>query len=172
MMVEGFKLIGAGAATIALAGAAIGIGNVFSSLIDSVSRNPSLAKQLFGYAILGFRIIKTLTRLTLFLEPSVGIPFLLGFGCSGVIVVVSTVAVCYFCRERIPGCFQKKPTNTSVTCCVCGNQVVCECSRSRLERLEGNPDHPADPGRQTLEISGGGPTPTISHEIEDVEDLI
>ena len=35
-------------ATIALAGAAIGIGNVFSSLIHSVAHNPSLAKQLFG----------------------------------------------------------------------------------------------------------------------------
>ncbi|XP_043811755.1 ATP synthase subunit 9, mitochondrial [Manihot esculenta] len=46
----------AGAATIALAGAAVGIGNVFSSLIPSVARNPSLAKQLFGYAILGFAL--------------------------------------------------------------------------------------------------------------------
>lgn len=54
-MLEGMKLIGAGAATIALAGAAIGIGNVFSSLIQSVARNPSLAKQLFGYAILGWK---------------------------------------------------------------------------------------------------------------------
>nr|QIA60629.1 ATP synthase F0 subunit 9 [Metacalypogeia alternifolia] len=52
-MLEGAKLIGAGAATIALAGAAVGIGNVFSSLIQSVARNPSLAKQLFGYAISG-----------------------------------------------------------------------------------------------------------------------
>ena len=34
-MLEGAKLIGAGAATIALAGAAVGIGNVFSSLIHS-----------------------------------------------------------------------------------------------------------------------------------------
>ncbi|BAS75732.1 Os01g0899275, partial [Oryza sativa Japonica Group] len=40
-------------ATIALAGAAVGIGNVLSSSIHSVARNPSLAKQLFGYAILG-----------------------------------------------------------------------------------------------------------------------
>ncbi|CAM6031879.1 unnamed protein product [Sphagnum compactum] len=57
-MLEGAKLIGAGAATIALAGAAVGIGNVFTpyrySLIHSVARNPSLAKQLFGYAISGF----------------------------------------------------------------------------------------------------------------------
>ncbi|KAI4965589.1 hypothetical protein ZWY2020_051343 [Hordeum vulgare] len=53
-MLEGAKSIGAGAATIALAGAAVGIGNVLSSLIHSVARNPSLAKQSFGYAILGF----------------------------------------------------------------------------------------------------------------------
>ena len=49
-MLEGAKLIGAGAATIALAGAAAGIGNALSSLIHSVARNPSLAKQLSGYA--------------------------------------------------------------------------------------------------------------------------
>lgn len=34
-MLEGAKLIGAGAATIALAGAAVGIGNVFSSSMHS-----------------------------------------------------------------------------------------------------------------------------------------
>ncbi|KAL9297711.1 hypothetical protein ACSQ67_023607 [Phaseolus vulgaris] len=52
-MLEGAKSMGAGAATIASTGAAVGIGNVFSSLIHYVARNPSLAKQLFGYAILG-----------------------------------------------------------------------------------------------------------------------
>lgn len=59
-MLEGAKSIGAGAATIALAGAAVGIGNVFSSLIHSVARNPSLAKQLFGYAILGFALTEAI----------------------------------------------------------------------------------------------------------------
>jgi F-type H+-transporting ATPase subunit c len=54
------KSIGAGAATIASAGAAIGIGNVFSSLIHSVARNPSLAKQSFGYAILGFALTEAI----------------------------------------------------------------------------------------------------------------
>ncbi|KAM4100372.1 hypothetical protein ACB094_05G063200 [Castanea mollissima] len=49
-MLEGAKSMGAGAATIASAGAAVGIGNVFSSLIHSVARNPSLAKQLFAIA--------------------------------------------------------------------------------------------------------------------------
>lgn len=57
-MLEGAKLIGAGAATIALAGAAAGIGNALSSLIHSVARNPSLAKQLSGYAILVWGLLE------------------------------------------------------------------------------------------------------------------
>ncbi|GAB2303607.1 ATPase complex subunit 9 [Dionaea muscipula] len=64
-MLEGAKSMGAGAATIALAGAAIGIGNVFSSLIHSVARNPSLAKQLFGYAILGFALTEAIALFAL-----------------------------------------------------------------------------------------------------------
>lgn len=48
------KLQGAGAATIGLAGAGIGIGSVFAALIQGVARNPSLRGQLFAYAILGF----------------------------------------------------------------------------------------------------------------------
>ena len=47
-------------ATIALAGAAVGIGNVLSSLIHSMARNPSLAKQLFAYAILGFALTEAI----------------------------------------------------------------------------------------------------------------
>jgi F-type H+-transporting ATPase subunit c len=64
-MLEGAKSIGAGAATIASAGAAVGIGNVFSSLINSVARNPSLAKQLFGYAILGFALTEAIALFAL-----------------------------------------------------------------------------------------------------------
>ena len=52
--------LGAGAATIASAGAAVGIGNVLSSSIHSVARNPSLAKQSFGYAILGFALTEAI----------------------------------------------------------------------------------------------------------------
>ncbi|KAM3266719.1 ATP synthase subunit 9, mitochondrial-like [Capsicum annuum] len=59
-MLEGAKSMGAGAATIASAGAAIGIGNVLSSSIHSVARNQSLAKQLFGYAILGFALTEAI----------------------------------------------------------------------------------------------------------------
>nr|BBD20408.1 ATP synthase subunit 9 [Allium cepa] len=64
-MLEGAKSIGAGAATIASAGAAVGIGNVFSSLIHSVARNPSLAKQSFGYAILGFALTEAIALFAL-----------------------------------------------------------------------------------------------------------
>ena len=53
-MVEAAKLIGAGSARIALAGVGAGIGIVFSALIQSASRNPLMAKQLMGYALLGF----------------------------------------------------------------------------------------------------------------------
>lgn len=54
------KLIGAGLATISLAGAGIGIGIVFGSLIVGVSRNPSSSKQLFNYAILGFALTEAI----------------------------------------------------------------------------------------------------------------
>ena len=49
----------------ALAGAAAGIGNAFSPSITSVVRNPSLAKQLFGYAILGFALTEAIALFAL-----------------------------------------------------------------------------------------------------------
>lgn len=65
IMLDGAKLIGAGCATIALAGAGAGIGIVFGSLINSVARNPSLTKQLFGYAILGFALTEAIALFAL-----------------------------------------------------------------------------------------------------------
>ena len=50
------KLIGAGAATIGVAGRGAGIGTVFGNLIIGYARNPKLKQQLFTYAILGFAI--------------------------------------------------------------------------------------------------------------------
>merc|ERR1712106_389440 len=50
------KSIGAGAATVGVAGSGAGIGSVFSSLIIGYARNPSLKQQLFSYAILGFAL--------------------------------------------------------------------------------------------------------------------
>ena len=73
-LIASAKIQGAGLATIGLAGAGIGIGTVFGSLIQGVARNPSLrgkyppplycpeyvltvyclTGQLFAYAVLGF----------------------------------------------------------------------------------------------------------------------
>ena len=54
-MLGAAKYIGAGIATLALAGAGIGVGIVFS-LIQGTSRNPSVKNQLFQYAVLGFAL--------------------------------------------------------------------------------------------------------------------
>lgn len=54
------KFIGAGAATVGMAGSGAGIGTVFGSLIIGYARNPSLKQQLFTYAILGFGLSEAL----------------------------------------------------------------------------------------------------------------
>ncbi|KAI5013019.1 hypothetical protein ZWY2020_027973 [Hordeum vulgare] len=59
-MIEGAKSIGVRAATIALVGASISIGNFLSSLIRSMAQSPSLAKQSFDYAILGFALTEAI----------------------------------------------------------------------------------------------------------------
>jgi len=55
-MVEAAKIIGAGIATIGVAGSGAGIGTVFAGLITGYARNPSLKQQLFTYAIMGFAL--------------------------------------------------------------------------------------------------------------------
>lgn len=50
------KYIGAGAATVGVAGSGAGIGSVFGSFVIGYARNPSLKQQLFSYAILGFAL--------------------------------------------------------------------------------------------------------------------
>ena len=50
------KMIGAGLATIGLAGVGAGVGIVFPALITAFGRNPSLREQLFGFTILGFAL--------------------------------------------------------------------------------------------------------------------
>ena len=49
-MAEAAKFIGAGAATIGVAGSGAGIGTVFGSLITGFARNPSLKQQLFTWS--------------------------------------------------------------------------------------------------------------------------
>lgn len=60
MMLASAKLIAAGLATISIGGAGVGIGLVFASLINGVSRNPALKGQLFSYTILGFALTEAI----------------------------------------------------------------------------------------------------------------
>jgi len=57
--------IGAGCATIGLAGVGAGIGIVFASLIAGYARNPSLKGGLFFYAILGFALTEAIALFAL-----------------------------------------------------------------------------------------------------------
>jgi F-type H+-transporting ATPase subunit c len=65
MIVQAAKLIGAGAATIGLAGAGAGIGTVFGALVIGISRNPSLQQDLFRTAILGFALTEAMALFSL-----------------------------------------------------------------------------------------------------------
>lgn len=65
MLLTAAKLIGAGLATIGLAGAGVGIGTVFGAFQVALSRNPSLLATLFRYAILGFALTEAIALLAL-----------------------------------------------------------------------------------------------------------
>lgn len=62
---QGCKMIGAGLATIGLAGAGVGIGIVFGSLVYSFCRNPFLKKELVSYAFLGFALTEAIALFAL-----------------------------------------------------------------------------------------------------------
>ncbi|WCL55515.1 MULTISPECIES: F0F1 ATP synthase subunit C [Kordiimonadales] len=50
------KMIGAGIATLALAGIGIGLGNIFGSFLGGALRNPSAAKGQFTNLLIGFAL--------------------------------------------------------------------------------------------------------------------
>lgn len=60
LLVLSAKIVAGGLATIAIAGAGVGIGIVFGSLILGVSYNPHANDRLFGYAILGFALTESI----------------------------------------------------------------------------------------------------------------
>jgi F-type H+-transporting ATPase subunit c len=64
MLLE-FKMIGAGLATIALAGVGNGIGIIWNALLTSMSRNPSITPQLFNNAIFGFALVEAIALFVL-----------------------------------------------------------------------------------------------------------
>jgi len=60
MFLIGCKFIGGGLATISLAGAGVGIGNVFSGFTTALGKNPEMEKVLFTYTLLGFALTEAI----------------------------------------------------------------------------------------------------------------
>jgi F0F1-type ATP synthase membrane subunit c/vacuolar-type H+-ATPase subunit K len=58
-------MIGAGIAVIALMGVGVGIGNIFSTLISSIARNPAARNEVFGIGILGFALTEAVALFAL-----------------------------------------------------------------------------------------------------------
>lgn len=52
-LTEGLKFIGMGLCALGFLGAAIGVGNIFSSLLEGIARNPSAKSQLMTPAFIG-----------------------------------------------------------------------------------------------------------------------
>lgn len=63
MEIAAAKMIGAGIATIALLGVGIALGNIFSTLISSIARNPSARNELFPVGLLGFALTESIALL-------------------------------------------------------------------------------------------------------------
>ncbi len=59
------KMIGAGIATLALAGVGIGLGNIFGSFLGAALRNPTAAPKLFGNLLLGFALTEAVALFAL-----------------------------------------------------------------------------------------------------------
>jgi len=54
------KLIGAGLATISLAGTGIGIGIIFAGFLNALARNPASEQKLLTYALSGFALCEAI----------------------------------------------------------------------------------------------------------------
>ena len=65
MLLQAAKQIGAGLATSGLAGAGVGVGVVFASLVIGTSRNPNLKDDLFKIAIFGFALTEAIALFSL-----------------------------------------------------------------------------------------------------------
>ena len=65
MSIIAAQKVGAGLATFGLAGAGIGIGIIFGSLLSSIARNPNIKDDLFGFAILGFALTEAIALFAL-----------------------------------------------------------------------------------------------------------
>ncbi len=60
MEADAAKLIGAGIACVGMAGAAMGVGNIFGQFLSGALRNPAAAQTQFGNLIFGFAVTEAL----------------------------------------------------------------------------------------------------------------
>ena len=65
MDIEAARLIGAGISVVGLFGVGIGIGNIFSSLIASIARNPAARDTVFPLGMLGFALVEAVALFAL-----------------------------------------------------------------------------------------------------------
>ena len=65
MDIEAARLIGAGISVVGLFGVGIGIGNIFSSLIASIARNPAARDIVFPLGMLGFALVEAVALFAL-----------------------------------------------------------------------------------------------------------
>ncbi len=65
MELEAAKMIGAGLAAIGLAGAGVGIGNVFATTISTIGRNPSIQDRVSGLMWIGFALVEAIALFAL-----------------------------------------------------------------------------------------------------------
>ena len=68
MELDAAKMIGAGLAVIGLSGVGVGIGNIFSSLIGSIARNPAARAQVFPLDMLGFALVEAVALYALLIS--------------------------------------------------------------------------------------------------------
>ena len=74
MEIESARLIGAGLATIGVAGAGVGLGIIFGQYVSGSMRNPAAAPKVFGNVLLGFALTEAVALYALVMA------FLIMFG--------------------------------------------------------------------------------------------
>lgn len=68
MEVESMKLLAAAIAVLPLLGVGLALGNLFSSIITSIGRNPSVAGEVKGVGLLYFALIEAVALFALLIS--------------------------------------------------------------------------------------------------------
>jgi F-type H+-transporting ATPase subunit c len=63
MDVAAAKMIGAGLAMVALLGVGLGLGHIFSNLINAIARNPAAKGEIFPIGMIGFALTESIALL-------------------------------------------------------------------------------------------------------------